>query len=33
MIAGEGFFGAKESPSRTHPKKTILDFRDVGEPT
>ena len=28
-FAGGGFFEAKESPSRTHPKKVILDFTDA----
>ena len=27
-FAGGGFFEAKESPSRTHPKKAILEITD-----
>ena len=28
VIAGEIFFVAKEYPSRTHPKKAVLDISD-----
>jgi len=28
-VAGGGFFEAKESPSRTHPKKAVLERADL----